>query len=139
MRGWPIWRHAGHAGAGAGSHHLASGQSGDGGRGLAGPLRIQAPSSFGSEWLADAVARFAALHPQLTPMLYVDDALLDPIAHGFDLTIRVGGIPDVHALAMRPLAPCRGVLCASPDYLRATGCRAIRRNCSSTAACISAI
>ena len=88
---------------------------------LAGPLRIQAPSSFGSEWLAGAVARFNLLHPQLSPMLYLDDALLDPIEHGFDLTIRVGGIPDVHALAMRPLAPCRGVLCASPDYLARQG------------------
>ncbi|HEX7987244.1 MAG TPA: LysR family transcriptional regulator, partial [Duganella sp.] len=88
---------------------------------LAGPLRIQAPSSFGSEWLAGAVARFNLLHPQLAPMLHLDDALLDPIEHGFDLTIRVGGIPDVHALAMRPLAPCRGVLCASPDYLARHG------------------
>ena len=70
---------------------------------LAGPLRIQAPSSFGSEWLAGAVARFNLLHPQLSPSLHVDDALLDPIEHGFDLTIRVGGIPDVHALAIRPL------------------------------------
>ncbi|MYM95635.1 LysR family transcriptional regulator [Rugamonas sp. FT81W] len=88
---------------------------------LAGPLRIQAPSSFGSEWLADAVARFSVPHPQLSPMLYVDDALLDPIEHGFDLTVRVGGIPDVHALAMRQLAPCRGVLCASPAYLARHG------------------
>ncbi|HWW68622.1 MAG TPA: substrate binding domain-containing protein, partial [Duganella sp.] len=61
------------------------------------------------------------LHPQLAPMLHLDDALLDPIEHGFDLTIRVGGIPDVHALAMRPLAPCRAVLCASPDYLARHG------------------
>lgn len=88
---------------------------------LAGPLRIQAPSSFGSEWLAGSVARFNLLHPQLAPSLHVDDALLDPIEHGFDLTIRVGGIPDVHALAMRPLAPCRAVLCASPDYLERHG------------------
>jgi len=88
---------------------------------LAGPLRIQAPSSFGSEWLAGAVARFSLQHPQLEPMLTVDDALLDPIEHGFDLTIRVGGIPDVHALAMRPLAPCCGVLCASPAYLARHG------------------
>jgi len=91
------------------------------GAGLAGPLRIQAPSSFGSEWLADAVARFSLPHPQLTPLLNVDDALLDPIAHGFDLTIRVGGIPDSRALAMRPLAPCRGILCASPAYLARHG------------------
>ena len=88
---------------------------------LAGPLRIQAPSSFGSLWLADAVARFSLPHPQLTPLLYVDDALLDPIAHGFDLTIRVGGIPDSRALSLRPLAPCRGVLCASPAYLEKAG------------------
>ncbi|WP_229262798.1 LysR family transcriptional regulator [Duganella radicis] len=88
---------------------------------LAGPLRIQAPSSFGSEWLAGSVAQFALQHPLLAPMLYVDDALLDPIEHGFDLTIRVGGIPDVRALAMRPLAPCRAVLCASPDYLARHG------------------
>jgi DNA-binding transcriptional LysR family regulator len=88
---------------------------------LVGPLRIQAPSSFGSAWLADAVARFSLPHPQLTPLLYVDDALLDPIEHGFDLTIRVGGIPDSRALSLRPLAPCKGVLCASPAYLERAG------------------
>jgi DNA-binding transcriptional LysR family regulator len=88
---------------------------------LAGPLRIQAPSSFGATWLADALARFSLPHPRLHPLLHVDDALLDPIAHGFDLTIRVGGIPNSRALAIRPLAPCRAVLCASPDYLRAHG------------------
>lgn len=91
------------------------------GAGLAGPLRIQAPSSFGSAWLADALARFCLPHPQLAPQLVVDDALLDPIAHGFDLTIRVGGIPDSRALSLRPLAPCRAVLCASPAYLARCG------------------
>lgn len=91
------------------------------GAALAGPLRIQAPSSFGSQWLADAVARFALLHPLLKPKLHVDDALLDPIRHGFDLTIRVGGIPDTAGLAQRRLAPCRGLLCASPAYLAAQG------------------
>ncbi|MDQ1829464.1 LysR family transcriptional regulator [Massilia scottii] len=91
------------------------------GAGLAGALRIQAPSGFGSAWLADAVARFSLRHPRLTPSLFVDDALLDPIRHGFDLTIRVGGIPDSSGLAMRRLAPCRGVLCASPDYVARWG------------------
>ncbi|MFZ6768754.1 LysR substrate-binding domain-containing protein [Undibacterium sp. Di26W] len=84
---------------------------------LAGGLRIQAPSSFGSEWLADALARFALLHPRLQPTLHVDDNLLDPFKHGFDLSIRVGGIPDSRGLHMRRLAPCRGILCASPAYL----------------------
>lgn len=88
---------------------------------LAGPLRIQAPSSFGSEWLADAVARFSLRHPLLRASLFVDDALLDPIRHGFDLTIRVGGIPDTSGLSLRSLAPCRGVLCASPAYLERRG------------------
>ena len=88
---------------------------------LSGALRIQAPSSFGSEWLAGAVARFNLRHPRLTPSLFVDDALLDPIRHGFDLSIRVGGIPDSSGLALRRLAPCRAVLCASPDYLARAG------------------
>jgi DNA-binding transcriptional LysR family regulator len=88
---------------------------------LAGPMRIQAPSSFGAVWLADALAEFCLRHPRLTPSLTVDDALLDPIRHGFDLTIRVGGIPDVRGLSIRKLAPCRGVLCASPAYLEKFG------------------
>ncbi|MDE2427144.1 MAG: LysR family transcriptional regulator [Burkholderiales bacterium] len=88
---------------------------------LAGGIRIQAPSSFGSEWLADALARFALLHPKLQPMLHVDDNLLDPFRHGFDLSIRVGGIPDSRGLNMRRLAPCRGMLCASPAYLARYG------------------
>ncbi|MBC3918077.1 LysR family transcriptional regulator [Undibacterium sp. CY18W] len=88
---------------------------------LAGGIRIQAPSSFGSEWLADALARFALLHPKLQPTLHVDDNLLDPFKHGFDLSIRVGGIPDSRGLHMRRLAPCRGILCASPVYLAQHG------------------
>lgn len=88
---------------------------------LAGGLRIQAPSSFGSEWLADALARFALQHPRLQPSLHVDDNLLDPVKHGFDLSIRVGGIPDSPGLHMRRLAPCRGILCASPAYLGLNG------------------
>jgi len=88
---------------------------------LAGGLRVQAPSSFGSEWLADAMARFALMHPQLQATLHVDDNLLDPFKHGFDLSIRVGGIPDSHGLQMRTLAPCRGILCASPAYLAQHG------------------
>ena len=88
---------------------------------LAGPLRVQAPSSFGSVWLADALARFALCHPLLKTSLFVDDALLDPIRHGFDLSIRVGGIPESGALAVRRLAPCRAVLCASPAYIARCG------------------
>jgi DNA-binding transcriptional LysR family regulator len=88
---------------------------------LAGPLRVQAPSSFGAVWLADALAEFCLRHPRLAPSLTVDDALLDPIHHGFDLTIRVGGIPDVRGLSIRKLAPCRGVLVASPAYLEKHG------------------
>jgi len=88
---------------------------------LSGPLRIQAPASFGAAWLADALARFNLLHPRLTPQLVVDDALLDPIRHGFDLTIRVGGMRASGGLAMRRLAPCRGVLCAAPAYLARNG------------------
>ncbi len=88
---------------------------------LQGELRLQAPSSFGSSWLAQSLARFALRHPQLRCHLHLDDRLLDPIKHGFDLSLRVGGLPDSHGLQMRVLAPCTGLLCASPAYLREFG------------------
>lgn len=88
---------------------------------LQGELRLQAPSSFGSSWLAQSLARFALRHPQLRCHLHLDDRLLDPIKHGFDLSLRVGGLPDSHGLQMRLLAPCTGILCASPAYLRDYG------------------
>lgn len=88
---------------------------------LSGPLRVQAPTSFASEWLADALARFGLQHPDLQISLHVDDKLLDPIRHGFDLSIRVGGVPDSSGLQMRRLAPCHGLLCASPAYLKQHG------------------
>ena len=53
----------GDRGAGAGGGRVVA----QAGAELAGPLRIQAPSSFGSEWLADAVARFCLRHPLLEP------------------------------------------------------------------------
>jgi DNA-binding transcriptional LysR family regulator len=88
---------------------------------LRGILRLQAPASFASEWLADSLARFGLDHPALQIELHADDALLDPVRHGFDLSIRVGGIPDQFGLQMRTLAPCRGLLCASPAYLTRAG------------------
>lgn len=88
---------------------------------LQGELRLQAPSSFGSSWLAASLARFALRYPDLRCHLHLDDRLLDPIKHGFDLSLRVGGIPDSHGLQMRVLAPCTGLLCASPAYLHEFG------------------
>jgi DNA-binding transcriptional LysR family regulator len=88
---------------------------------LAGPLRIQAPSSFGSEWLAGALARFNLQHPLLEPMLVCRRRAARSDRAWFRFDGAGGRHTGQHALAMRPLAPCRGVLCASPAYLARHG------------------
>ena len=85
-----------------------------------GLLRVSAPMSFGRLHLAPLVAAFMKRYPGLRLDLVMDDRRVDLIEGGFDVAIRAGELPD-SALIARRLAPCRVVLCASPDYLAAAG------------------
>lgn len=84
--------------------------------GLAGPLRISAPLSFGVLHLGPALCAFAAEHPHLELILDLDDRFVDVAAGGFDAVIRIGQVADGWLIA-RPLAPSRRVIVASPGYL----------------------
>ncbi len=86
-----------------------------------GLLRANAPMSFGMSHLAPALAEFMARYPELQVELHLSDRFVDPIAEGFDLTLRIARESDVGPLAVRHLAPIERVLCAAPAYLlRAT-------------------
>ena len=87
---------------------------------LRGPLRIGAPMDFGRAHLAVPLAKFAASHPQLALEVEFSDRFVDVVEEGFDLVVRIGNLPD-SSLVARRLAPCRRVLCASPEYLAAHG------------------
>lgn len=87
---------------------------------LGGPLRITAPMSFGTTHLAPALAGFAASHPAVRLDTRLDDHVIDLLAGGFDLALRIGVSPDPAANA-RELAAVRPHLLASPAYLARRG------------------
>jgi DNA-binding transcriptional LysR family regulator len=86
-----------------------------------GNLRINAPMSFGTLHLSDAVADFMIKYPRLHVELVLNDRFVDPIEEGFDITIRIAEPRVVTSLISREIAPIRRVICASPGYLEACG------------------
>ncbi len=81
-----------------------------------GTLRINAPMSFGVTHLAPAVAAYQVSHPAVHVEMQMSDRVVDVVAEGFDLAVRIGKLEE-SALVARQLAPCRLVVCASPGYL----------------------
>jgi len=86
----------------------------------AGPIRMTAPLSFGTIYLADALAEFARLHPRIELDVSFDDKTVDLVAGGYDMAVRIGNLPDSSLIARR-IAPIRRHLLASPAYLKARG------------------
>ena len=82
-----------------------------------GQLRINAPMSFGTLHLGNAIADFMRQHREVQVQLVLDDRFVDPVAEGFDVTIRIAELEDSSLIARR-LMPARRVLCASRAYLR---------------------
>src|SRR5688500_3791253 len=86
----------------------------------AGPSRPSAPRSCGVQYLAPALAEFAAAHPRVELDIALDDRVVDLVGGGFDLAVRIGSLPD-SALVARRIAPVRKVPVASPAYLAERG------------------
>ncbi len=87
----------------------------------AGLLRVNAPASFGSRHLLDIIARFMQRFPDVKLEIEFNDRMIDVVAEGFDVVIRVGEIKDSNLIA-RKLTSSRAVVVASPDYLKRKGC-----------------
>ena len=86
-----------------------------------GTLKINAPMSFGTLYLGKAIAEFMARHPELQVQLTLDDRFIDPVAEGYDLTIRISQPETSPSLVCQAIAPVSRVLCASPSYLNKNG------------------
>jgi len=97
---------------------------------VAGPIRMSAPLSFGVQYLAPALAEFAATHSKVELDVALDDRVVDLIGGGFDLAVRIGTLPD-SALIARRIAPVRKLPVASPAYLEANGTPAHPRDLNS--------
>lgn len=87
---------------------------------LAGPIRITAPTGFGSTQLVHAIKPFQAKHPKVSVELHLSDQYVSIIEQGFDLAIRFGELKD-SSLVAKKLMDMRIVCCASPDYLAQNG------------------
>lgn len=88
---------------------------------LSGPLRITATSDFGRQFVAPALADFVGQHPQVTPYLLLSDSVINLIAEGFDIGVRVGNLPDSNLMIRSLTRSNRRILCAAPQYLKAYG------------------
>ncbi len=85
-----------------------------------GLLRVNAPMSFGILHLSPAVADFMKAHPDVQVQMILDDRFVDPVAEGFDITIRIAELADSSLIARR-ITAARMAICATPDYLAAHG------------------
>lgn len=92
----------------------------DASRALHGPLRIAAPLSFGIGHLGPILASFAAEHPELELDIDLSDRLVDLVAEGFDVAVRIGRLRDSSMIA-RKLCDVRDIPCASPAFVERHG------------------
>lgn len=87
---------------------------------LAGPIRITAPTGFGSVKLTEALIPFMSAHPAVEIELKLSDTRVALVEEGFDLAIRIGTLRD-STLIVRKLLDMPLILCAAPEYLTQHG------------------
>jgi DNA-binding transcriptional LysR family regulator len=85
-----------------------------------GVVRVGAPVTFGQMYLATALAEFLAQQPDVEIDLVTDDRLVDVVAGGFDVVIRISRLTE-SGLVARRIASDRLVVCAAPGYLARAG------------------
>ncbi len=87
---------------------------------LAGPIRLTAPTGFGSSRLAEALVPFMSDHPGVEIDMHLSDVRVAVIEEGFDLAIRIGMLRDSTLIAKK-LRDMPLITCAAPDYLNRQG------------------
>ncbi len=85
-----------------------------------GLLRVSAPPTFSELYLAGPVAELLAAHPALRVELITSDRLVDLVAEGFDVAVRISVLKD-SSLVAKKLGTDRLIVVASPAYLARAG------------------
>lgn len=85
-----------------------------------GELRVAAPLTFGSVWIAPRLSEFCDLYPDVTLRLILEDRELDLGMREADVGIRVRP-PTQPDLIQRRLMTLHSHLYAAPEYLRRRG------------------
>lgn len=90
------------------------------GAGLFGCLRISAAPTFARLHIVPLLPRFLEQHPDLEIDVILDDRVIDLVAEGVDVSLRMGALSDSSAVA-RKLATGRRSVLATPAYLARAG------------------
>jgi DNA-binding transcriptional LysR family regulator len=85
-----------------------------------GKLKVNAPMSFGTQYLTRPIAAFAKQYPDVQLEIDFDDRWVDVVTEGFDVVIRIGSLEDSNLIA-RKLAPCPIILCAGKELIEQYG------------------
>lgn len=88
--------------------------------GLSGRLRVSAATTFARLHVVPHLPTFLADHPELQVDMILDDRVIDLVAEGVDLSLRMGALADSGAVAQKLVTGGRSVV-ATPDYLERHG------------------
>lgn len=88
---------------------------------MQGLLRVSVPGDLGIDWLANVIADFTRLYPELTVAVRIHNTdIVDPIKEPFDIAIQIGEQRPNQAVCKHLATFSRGIY-ASPDYLARRG------------------
>lgn len=85
-----------------------------------GSIHVAAPLGIGKRLIAPLIPGFKDLYPAIDVRLRLSDRRVDITAEGLDVAFLLGALEDSN-LRVRPIAECRRVLAASPDYIARRG------------------
>ncbi len=80
-----------------------------------GLVRVTAPGLYAQRYVAPALAEFTTTYPDVSIELDTRMGLVDIVAEGFDLAVRMSALADSSLIA-RKVAPRRVLICGSPAY-----------------------
>ncbi|CDG40435.1 LysR family transcriptional regulator [Asaia bogorensis] len=90
------------------------------GSGLSGRLRVSAATTFARLHIIPRLPAFLDAHPLLDVDILLDDRMIDLVAEGVDISLRMGALADSSAVA-RKLATGKRSVVATPAYLARAG------------------
>jgi DNA-binding transcriptional LysR family regulator len=89
-------------------------------RGVRGHLRVKAPTTLGTLFVGQSIARFQSQNPAISTELLLIDRSVNPLEEGFEMAL--GALPQTYPSVIEtPLCPYPRVLVATPEYLERHG------------------